>query len=84
MNATGDEAIPTVFLCPRCLTPHGKAGPCTNCGAELLQCRPGDPDDPCRKPLMTRSGQLTSHAPRWWLHYTVSQLMEALEREGKG
>lgn len=77
------EQIPgytRLFVCPRCVTPAGEPGPCTNCGAERVECAPGDAHDPCRKPLMTGSGQVKTRAPLWWLRFKNRWLTEAAER----
>ncbi|NIM93450.1 MAG: hypothetical protein GTO18_07040 [Anaerolineales bacterium] len=71
----------TIYLCPRCLEAQPSAGLCPNDGTELLSCRPGDPDDPCRRPLMDADGRVLTRAPAWWLHYTVEDLMKFLEEE---
>jgi hypothetical protein len=73
-----DVSTNRVYLCPHCLTPAGEAGACHVCGHERLTCRPGSPDDPCRKPLMDAQGQLKSQAPRWWLVKTVGKLVTEL------
>lgn len=65
----------SIFLCQRCFTPAKAAGTCPNCGGELIGCRPGDPDDPCRKPLMNSKGELLSRAPLWWLAYQIPELL---------
>ena len=75
--------MPAVCLCPNCLTPAGEPGPCAVCGHERLVCRPGDPDDPCRKPLMTASGEIKTQAPLWWLLQTVGSLAEASAQAGE-
>jgi hypothetical protein len=68
------ELQPAICLCPNCLTPAVEPGPCHVCGHERLVCRPGDPDDPCRKPLMTANGRIKTQAPLWWLLKTVGPL----------
>jgi len=67
-----------VYLCPKCFEAQSKPGKCPHDGADLLSCRPGDPDDPCRRPLMNRQGKVLSRAPVWWLHYSVQDLIDYL------
>ena len=62
-----EEAIKDFYMCPKCLEPALEATPCPNCGGERLHCRPGDPDDPCRKPYMAATEDHISRAPIWWL-----------------
>ena len=76
--------ITPIYLCPRCLTPASEPGPCLNDGTERLTCKPGDPDDPCRKPLIDGAGQLRSQAPLWWLRFSVAALAEAQRKELHG
>jgi hypothetical protein len=68
------------FLCPNCYTAGEAAGACPVCEHEMLSCRPGDPDDPCRKPLIDSAGQIRTRAPRWWLEKRLPALFEALKR----
>jgi hypothetical protein len=65
-----------VYLCPVHLTPTGQPGACVQCGRELVGCRPGDPDDPCRRPMMDSSGRILTRAPLWWLRYSVKDLAQ--------
>ena len=73
-----DEA--SVFLCPRCLTASETAGACEVCGGARLGCRPGDPDDPCRRPIIDGRGRVRTRAPLWWLRTSVRPLIEEAER----
>jgi hypothetical protein len=68
-----------VYLCPRCLLAGDAAGPCPRCGQERLTCRPGDPDDPCRRPWIDAHGRVRTRAPLWWLKLT---LVPEAERSG--
>jgi hypothetical protein len=79
-----EEFVEVVYLCPKCLEAQSAPGPCPNDGTELLSCRPGDPDDPCRRPLMDRDGQVRSRAPKWWLNYSVKDLMDYLDDAVQG
>jgi hypothetical protein len=79
-----EESMPNhpetaLFLCPNCFSPDTVSGNCPMCGHEKLECRPGVPGDPCRMPLLDKSGQVLSRAPRWWLARCVPALMESLE-----
>jgi hypothetical protein len=60
------------YLCPRCFEPAEDPTPCPRCGGERVACRPGAPDDPVRKPLMTATGEIKSRAPLWWLRAAAS------------
>lgn len=68
-----------VFLCPRCLDSQPGAGTCPRCGVERIGCRPGDADDPCRRPLVDAAGQIRTRAPLWWLRQTVGPLTRFLD-----
>ncbi len=72
-----------IYLCPLCLQAQASPGPCPNDGSELLTCRPGDPDDPCRRPLMDSEGQVKTRAPVWWLKYSVPDLVKYIEEGHK-
>jgi hypothetical protein len=71
MSMSWDDEI---YLCPNCFTPGDKPGACPECGTMRVGCRPGDPDDPSRKPIIDENGHVRTRAPLWWLRYTVSQL----------
>ena len=73
------SAVDQVYLCPRCLDSQASAGVCPRCGLERLGCRPGDPDDPCRRPLVDAAGQVRTRAPLWWLRQTVGPLTRFLD-----
>lgn len=72
-----------IHLCPKCLEAQAAPGLCPNDGMELLTCKPGDPDDPCRRPLIDAMGQIKTRAPVWWLKYSVTELMDILEDDRK-
>lgn len=75
-----ESGLQRVYLCAHCLLAGDEPGPCPRCGRERLTCRPGDPDDPCRKPLIDATGRVRSRAPLWWLRHTVGRLTTFLER----
>jgi hypothetical protein len=75
-----ESAVAQVYLCPRCLDSQSAAGVCPRCGLERLACRPGHPDDPCRRPLVDAGGQVRTRAPLWWLRQTVEPLTRYLDR----
>jgi len=77
MDDTGQE----LHLCPRCLLSGEAPGPCPRCGGQRLTCRPGDPDDPCRRPLIDAEGQVRTRAPLWWLRHTVGRLASFWEAQ---
>lgn len=70
-----------VYLCPTHLISAGQPGMCPKCDQEMVGCRPGDPDDPCRRPLMDQRGHILTRAPLWWLQYSVSALTQHLTDE---
>jgi hypothetical protein len=72
-----------IFLCPRCLTASGEPGVCSRCGIARLGCTPGDPDDPCRRPVVDARGQVRTRAPLWWLRQSVASLTGYLERPAR-
>ena len=74
--AIGDSV--QVYLCARCLLAGDSPGPCGRCGRPRLTCRPGDPDDPCRRPLMDADGLVRTRAPMWWLMQSVAPLIRRL------
>lgn len=71
--------ISRFYLCPRCLEAAEEPMPCPRCGGQRIQCRPGAADDPCRKPLLSSSGEVRSHAPLWWLQQSAIQLADRQE-----
>jgi hypothetical protein len=73
------EKIEQIYLCPKCFMTQAAPGVCPRDGSELLTCRPGHPDDPCRRPLINAKGRVISRAPIWWLRYTVRNLINYLE-----
>jgi len=70
-----------VYLCPRCLLPGETPAPCPRCGGARLTCRPGDPDDPCRRPFIDAAGQVRTRAPLWWLQQTMGELARFWEAQ---
>lgn len=72
------------YLCPNCFTPGRAPGACENCGSTVLHCRPGDADDPCRKPLLNAAGDLKTRAPLWWLKHNIPALAKYYESEMRG
>lgn len=76
-----DFSVEWVFLCPRCLTAADTSGNCSVCGTKRVGCRPGDPDDPCRRPLIDSQGRIRTRAPRWWLYQTIAGLADIIEAD---
>ena len=70
-----------IHLCPHCLFSGAEPGACPHCGHARVTCRPGDPDDPCRRPIMDRRGRVLSRAPLWWLQYSVHELAQHLDQK---
>ncbi|HSB90704.1 MAG TPA: hypothetical protein VLD63_11835 [Anaerolineales bacterium] len=75
VNGNAPDAL---YLCARCLLPGDAPGPCPRCGRERLTCRPGDPDDPCRRPVIDAAGKVRTRAPLWWLKESVAPLIGRL------
>lgn len=73
-----EEAI---YLCPNCLSAAESAGNCPACGTPVLECRPGDSDDPCRRPIIDARGNVRTRAPLWWLRHRVGRLVKFVEIE---
>jgi hypothetical protein len=69
------EEAEQIYLCPRCLQAYNSAGRCLKDGSELFTCRLGDPDDPCRRPLIDAKGRVVTRAPIWWLQHSVADLI---------
>jgi hypothetical protein len=66
--------LPVFYMCLKCLEPADDQTACPRCGGERVKCRPGEPDDPCRRPLMSPTGQLKGRAPIWWLRWSVGEI----------
>jgi hypothetical protein len=62
-----DVSVEILYLCETCFYASDQPGVCPDCGHELVECRPGTPDDPCRRPLMDQEGRLLTRAPLWWV-----------------
>jgi hypothetical protein len=73
------ELPDVVFLCPKCLIGQEAGGNCPYDGTELIECRPGSKEDPQRRPIMQTDGRVLTRAPKWWLKFTVSNLMRFIE-----
>jgi hypothetical protein len=74
--------IERLYLCPNCfnaLESAAVAEPCQVCGHSLVECKPGAPDDPCRKPLTDNDGDLLTRAPLWWVEHYKRLAAESLE-----
>jgi hypothetical protein len=65
------EVVTVFYMCPRCMEAADEPTPCPRCGGERVACRPGEADDPRRRPLMSSTGEVRSHAPLWWLRRMV-------------
>jgi hypothetical protein len=72
-----------VYLCPKCLIAQEAEGHCPYDGTELIECRPGSKGDPQRRPMMHNDGQVITRAPKWWLSFTVKDLMRFIEPKVK-
>lgn len=70
-----DEMV--VYVCTRCTASAGEPGKCEYCGGQKVACRPGEDDDPIRRPLIDADGNVLTRAPIWWLIYTVPGLMNS-------
>jgi hypothetical protein len=75
----GNDQGDRILLCPGCLTPAEAPGACEHCGTTVIECRPGEADDPCRRPLMNRNGKVLTRAPIWWLQHRVGSLIDYLD-----
>lgn len=76
------EQFPEIIhLCPKCLQGQEEGGLCPNDGTELIECKPGARDNPTRRPLIDDKGQVLTRAPRWWLNFTVGEIMGLVEKK---
>lgn len=75
-----DPFAEEIYLCANCMLPGEGPGPCPRCGQLRVGCRPGDPDDPCRRPWIDADGRVRTRAPFWWLRKTVASLAEVIGR----
>ena len=78
MTRVDPGSFDALYLCERCLLAGDAPGPCPRCGRERLTCRPGTPDDPGRRPLMSAAGDVHTRAPLWWLKHSVAPLIDRL------
>ena len=74
------EAV-ILYVCPNCFSADEAPCDCPDCGHTRVECDPGDPDNPCRKPPMDAEGRLLSRAPLWWLARSVPYLREQLKQK---
>jgi len=73
------QVVEVLYVCPKHMEPSEKPGPCPICGRERVMCQPGEADDPCRKPLISPTGEIRSRAPLWWLVRRVAWIAELRE-----
>jgi hypothetical protein len=78
MAGMTEPMVVQVYLCSNCLLAGDSPGPCPRCGRLRLTCRPGDADDPCRRPLIDSAGAVRTRAPLWWLTQSVGPLMQRM------
>ena len=57
------------YICPTCFQVCDT--PKQGHTHRMLKCRAGDWDDPRRKPVRDRFGNLVSRAPRWYLEAVI-------------
>jgi hypothetical protein len=70
-----------LYICPRCFQPCQEDAICKKCGKTAIIFYPGEADDPCRRPLISPSGKIRSHAPLWWLRQVRSDLINNIEND---
>ena len=70
-----DRSSEWIYICPRCFEAQDSDGHCSKDGTKLISCRPGHPDDPCRRPLVDEDGKIRTRAPIWWLRYSVMEVL---------
>jgi hypothetical protein len=56
-----------LYVCRQCWSMATQPGPCPRDGLTRLECQPGDPDSPCRRPPMDAEGRILNRAPLWWV-----------------
>ena len=69
------------YMCPQCLSIHETEGFCERCKVDRLGCRPGEPDNPCRKPLQDSAGRFRTRAPIWWVEMTMDLPFDPKEND---
>jgi hypothetical protein len=74
------EETLVLYICPNCFSTATAPGNCPQCQRARLECDPGDPDNPCRKPPMNAQGHILARAPLWWLAHSVPYIREQLKQ----
>ena len=69
-----------MYVCPKCFSVGQSAGRCPDCGETRVECNPGDPNNPCRKPPIDAEGRILSRAPLWWLAHSVPYLRDQIKQ----
>lgn len=54
-----------IYVCEKCLTVQDTPLDC--CNHTMIKIDAGEPGSERSKPVMTKSGELRSRAPRWWI-----------------
>ena len=75
------DPLTVLYLCPNCFSADTEPGDCPACQRPRVECDPGDPDNPCRKPPMDAEGHLLARAPLWWLAQSAPYLREQLKQK---
>jgi hypothetical protein len=78
------DEVKMLYVCPGCFLADESPGQCPICGRTRVECNPGDPDNPCRRPPMDAEGRLLSRAPLWWLVRSVPYLRNQVQDWLKG
>ncbi len=74
------DELTMLYVCPNCFSTDTTPGQCPECDRARLECDPGDPNNPCRKPPMDAEGHLLARAPLWWLAHSAPYLREQLKQ----
>ena len=69
-----------IYICRQCFLADTVPGACPNCRQPRVECDPGDPDNPCRRPPMDAQGRILSRAPLWWVVRGAPYLRDQLRR----
>ncbi len=72
-----------LYLCARDFTPADGPGACKVCGRDIVECEPGRPGEPSRRPLIDPAGEVLTRAPLWWLRRTVAALARHYDTGGE-
>ena len=71
--------LSVVYVCRQCFSTDIRPGPCPEHDEARVECDPGDPDSPCRRPPMDAQGRIVNRAPLWWVMKCAPFMKEYLQ-----